>query len=144
MILEYKILPMKKQNITEVIQFWKSIDGIFLQETGEDSEESISLYLERNPDFSFIAVNSQNQIIAAVLCGHDGRVGFFHHLGVNKNYRNKGIANKLIDTSMEKLKISGIKKAALFVLKDRKEAQEFYQHNKWNKVDIVYIYSKII
>ena len=139
-----KYIEMKKEHIEEVLKLWTSTNGIYLHKNGEDSKEGIILFLNRNPGFSFITLNNENKIVGALLCGHDGRRGFIHHLAVDKEYRKQGIANKLINLSIIKLKKEGIKKVALFVLKEQKNAQKFYKHNNWNKEDFVLLYSKII
>jgi hypothetical protein len=55
-----------------VISLWKNCEGIGLSRA--DSKDSMEAYLKRNPGMSFVAIY-QNEIIGAVLCGHDGRRG---------------------------------------------------------------------
>jgi len=98
----------------------------------------------RNPGLSLIAKNIKNEIIGSFLCGHDGRRGYIHHLAVDNKYRKMGIANEMLNKSLEKLKLLDIKKVALFVLKDNINAQLFYEHNCWKKEDIVDVYSKLL
>jgi len=140
----FNFAEMKKEHINKVLDLWKNTEGIYLHKNGEDTEQGINIFLDRNPGFSFIAINDKNEIIGALLCGHDGRRGLIHHLAVNKNYRKQGVANKLLNLSINKLKKINIKKVMLFVLKDRPEAQEFYKHNKWLNEDIVLLFTKII
>ena len=61
----------------EVIFLWNQCDGIGLSDA--DSRGSIKAYLERNPGMSFVASENGN-IVGAILCGHDGRRGYIHHL----------------------------------------------------------------
>ncbi len=50
-----------------------------LRQNQSDSRQNILLYFTRNPGLSFIA-EKDNEIVGAVLGGHDGRRGFIHHL----------------------------------------------------------------
>jgi len=135
---------MEEKHINDVINLWKNTEGIYLHENGEDSISGINIFINRNPGLSFIVKNIKNEIVGSLLCGHDGRRGYIHHLAVDNKYRKVGIAKEMIYRSLEKLKSLGIKKVALFVLKDNIDAQLFYEHNCWKKEDIVNVYSKIL
>jgi N-acetylglutamate synthase len=139
--IEFK--PLLPRDIQRAISFWRSIDGIFLHDNGEDSFNGIKAYLKRNQNFSFLA-EFDGEIIGALMAGHDSRRGFIHHLGINPLFRKRGIGKKLLNLSIEQLKKAGIKKCALFVLKNNKPAHSFYKHLGWKKEDIVSVFSKIV
>jgi ribosomal protein S18 acetylase RimI-like enzyme len=138
------IEEMKEKHINDVINLWENTEGISLHENGEDNISGIITFINRNPGLSFIVKNMENEIVGTLLCGHDGRRGYIHHLAVDNKYRKMGIANEMLNKSLEKLKLLDIKKVALFVLKDNINAQLFYEHNRWKKEDIVDVYSKIL
>ena len=138
------IEEMEEKHINDVINLWKNTEGISLHENGEDNICGINIFINRNPGLSFIVKNIKNEIVGSLLCGHDGRRGYIHHLAVDNKYRKMGIAKEMIYKSLEKLKTLSIKKVALFVLKDNINAQLFYEHNCWEKEDIVNVYSKIL
>jgi putative acetyltransferase len=138
------IEEMEEKHINDVIDLWKNTEGIYLHENGEDSVNGIITFINRNPGLSFIANNIKNEIVASILCGHDGRRGYIHHLAVDNRYRKMGIAKAMMNKSLEELKSLNIKKVALFVLKDNINAQLFYEHNCWKKEDIVNVYSRIL
>jgi ribosomal protein S18 acetylase RimI-like enzyme len=138
------IEEMEEKHINDAINLWKNTEGIYLHENGEDNKNGIIIFINRNPGLSFIAKNIKNEIVGSLLCGHDGRRGYIHHLAVDNKYRNIGIAKEMINKSLEKIKLLNIKKVALFVLKDNIDAQLFYEHNCWKKEDIVNVYSKVI
>lgn len=139
--IEYSLF--EKEDCIEVLNFWRNIDGIYLHQNGEDSEEGITAYLDRNPGLSFIA-KSEDKIVGAILCGHDGRRGFIHHLAVHQNYRKQNIGNHLMEMSLSKLKEVGIRKCVLFVLKENPEAESFYKHLNWQKETIINMYSQLL
>lgn len=141
---DVKIKEFKQDHIKEALQLWRDTPGVFLHDNGEDSEEGIAIFLKRNKGFSFIALNGDHQIIGAMLCGHDGRRGFIHHLVVSTHYRNKGIGKQLMKMGFTKLQDRGILKCLLFVLKDNNHAIAFYGKNGWNEENRINTYSKII
>ena len=138
------IEEMEEKHINDVINLWKNTEGIYLHENGEDSISGINIFINRNPGLSFIVKNIKNEIVGSLLCGHDGRRGYIHHLAVDNRYRKMGIAKAMMNKSLEELKSLNIKKVALFVLKDNINAQLFYEHNCWKKEDIVNVYSRIL
>ena len=87
--MEVNISKFTVESYEKVLDLWKQCEGIGLSDS--DSKENIQLYLDRNPGMSFIA-ELNNQLVGAVLSGHDGRRGYIHHLAVSPNYRRQGIA----------------------------------------------------
>lgn len=139
--LEYRV--MQEDDIKAVLSFWENIEGVHLHNNGEETYDAICSYLQRNPKLSFVAV-SGSEIVGAVMCGHDGRRGYLNHLGVSPEYRRRGIAKQLLDKVEQELTNLGIKKEALFVLRENTSAQEFYEHIGWKEETIVKVYAKII
>jgi len=132
-----------KEDCQEVLDLWGNIPGIHLHNNGEDSIDGITAYLERNPGFSFIAKHNC-KIIGAVMCGHDGRRGFIHHLAVDIEFRKMGIGRNLLQMSLEELRKINIKKCMLFVLKENADGEAFYKSLQWKEENIVKVYAKIL
>ena len=124
-----------------VIELWTKIEGIGLSEA--DSKENISKYLNRNQGLSFVA-EKNNKILGAVLCGHDGRRGFIHHLAICKEYRMNGLGKSLIVECKHKLRQEGINKCHLFVFKDNENGSKFWSEIGWQKRDDLNIMSQTI
>ena len=53
------------------------------------------------------------------MTGHDGRRGYIHHTAVLSDYRNQGIAKRLVDCAMSALEKEGINKVALVAFKKK-------------------------
>jgi Predicted acetyltransferase len=49
-----------------------------------------------------------------ILCGHDGRRGFFYHTGVDYSFRKQGIATKMVERCFDMLRKEGIDTCFLF------------------------------
>ena len=128
---------MTIEDYEKVYQLWLSCIGMGLNNL-DDSKDGIAIYLDRNPDTCFVAEKS-DEIIGVIIAGHDGRRGFIYHTAVNPDYRNQGIATKLVNAAVDALKANGINKVALVVF-DRNEVGNAF----WEKVgftareDLVY------
>ena len=110
----------------------ESLTGLVQSNINEDRD------LLEKVNTIFVAEKS-DEIIGVIIAGHDGRRGFIYHTAVNPDYRNQGIAAKLVDAAMDALKANGINKVALVVF-DRNEVGNAF----WEKVgftareDLVY------
>ena len=81
------------EDFDAVIALWRRAKGVGLNES--DTRRAITAFLRRNPNFSFVAEKA-GRIVGAVLCGHDGRRGYLHHLfkmGDNLYFRLATIHN---------------------------------------------------
>jgi ribosomal protein S18 acetylase RimI-like enzyme len=117
-------IPMTTADYDDVIAFWRNQPGIGL--SAADEREGIAAYLTRNPGMSWI-VRQGGEVVAAVLCGHDGRRGVLYHLAVAAGYRKRGIARALASRCIEKLVQCGIAKCNVFVYSDNSEGQDFWR-----------------
>lgn len=137
--MEIKELTIK--NYEEVLTLWESGDGVGLD--SDDTKERIWIYLQRNPGLSFAAFE-KGKVIGAVLCGHDGRRGYLHHLTVATAHRNKGIGTTLADKAISKLRTLGIRKCNIFVFADNADGQEFWKRCGWAERTDLKVMSKSI
>jgi len=125
MEMKYEIVEMRLDRYDELINFWKSCEGIFISD--DDEYDNLEIYLKRNRKSNFIVLH-ENKIIATIKCSHDGRRGYIHHLAVKKEFRKQGIARELVNKCMEILRKQGINKYRVFVMDSNEEALEFWKH----------------
>ncbi|MBN2004426.1 MAG: GNAT family N-acetyltransferase, partial [Anaerolineae bacterium] len=90
MTLHFRTLTLSDYNA--VLALWQSSEGVGLSDA--DSREAIGRYLARNPGLSFTAWDG-DELTGAVLCGHDGRRGYVHHLAVKPAHRRQGLGKAL-------------------------------------------------
>nr|WP_216601915.1 GNAT family N-acetyltransferase [Vibrio coralliilyticus] len=129
---------MAIEDYDAVIRLWLQTEGMSVRDA--DSRENIALYLDRNPDLSFVAIIEGN-IIGAVLVGTDGRRGYLQHLAVLPQFRGQRIGYQLISQSINALANIGIPKTHLFVYDDNLNAQKFYEKLGWFPRDNIRMYS---
>ena len=116
------IREMAIQDYDQVLALWRASEGAGLSDA--DSEESIAHYLDRNPGLSFVARDGEH-LVGAVLCGHDGRRGYVHHLAVSKSHRRQGLGRALVKRCLFALRRAGIDKCHIFVFGDDADAIAF-------------------
>ena len=126
---------MTEEDYEHITALWSSVPGVGL--SAADSKENIARYLERNPGLSFVAFDA-GKLIGAVLCGHDGRRGYIHHLAVEPSYRRQGIGKALVARCFMSLQLAGIDKCHLFVFTANQNAQSFWKEIGWShRTDLV-------
>lgn len=122
------IRAMGSQDYEAVIALWQACEGVGL--SGADSEANIARYLQRNPGLSFVAEFGE-QIVGAILSGHDGRRGYIHHLAVHPAQRRQGIGEALGAHCLTALAAEGIQKCHLYVFAANHGGVAFWQNTGW-------------
>ncbi len=113
----------------EVYRLWKRTPGLGLRSM-DDSKESITRFIKRNPTTNFIALE-KGQIVGTVFSGHDGRRGYIYHLCVDEHYRRKSIARQLIEEVIHAMKEEKITKLALVCFAHNDQGNEFFNSLGW-------------
>jgi ribosomal protein S18 acetylase RimI-like enzyme len=128
------IRKMSIRDYKEVVALWTSIPGLGVHLADADSRDSIKSYLVRNPGMCFVACHKDN-LVGAVLCGHDGRRGVLYHLTVDPKYRLQGIGRKLANHCLKALAKAGIDKCYIFVFSTNIKAKQFWKKIGWSRYE---------
>jgi putative acetyltransferase len=123
------VRPFRVKDYDAVVALWRRTEGVGLNES--DTRRAIAAYLRRNPRLSFVAEQG-GRIIGAVLCGHDGRRGYLHHLAVSKRHRRRGIGRLLVNACLAKLRKAGIQKCNIFIFANNAAGMKFWAHTGWS------------
>ena len=107
-----------------LIACWEDQSGITLSDC--DTQAGMLRFLQRNPDLSVVA-EVDGKIVGTLMCGHDGRRGYLHHMWTDSAMRGQGIARSLFEQCIKRLEALSIFKAHLFVLIENHAAQAFWQ-----------------
>jgi ribosomal protein S18 acetylase RimI-like enzyme len=129
------IREMAIQDYDEVLALWRTSEGVGLSDA--DSEEGVARFLARNPGLSFVARDGEH-LVGAVLCGHDGRRGYIHHLAVSESHRRQGLGRALVARCLSALRRDGIGKCHIFVFADNQDTLTFWKSIGWTqRVELV-------
>ena len=124
--------PMSLRDHRRAVALWRRTEGMCV--TADDRRAGIALYLRRNRGLCFVAT-SAGKLVGTVLCGHDGRRGILRHLAVDKRFRGKGIARRLVDLSLRALTRQGVARCNLFVMDTNPSAMAFWLHLGFKPLD---------
>lgn len=118
------IRPLRAADIEAVRVLWAATEGLGVGPG--DTPDGIARFLERNPGLSLVA-EEHGEIVASILCGHDGRRGFIYRLAVTPEQRRKGLAADLVRRSLAALKAAGIERCLLLVQVENEGARQFWE-----------------
>ena len=121
--MEYRYMTI--DDYDKVYSLWTSIEGFVIRSI-DDSREGIDKFLRRNPDMSVVALDKDN-VVGALLCGHDGRRGCFYHVCVHSDYRNHGIASNMVERAVEALRREEINKVNLIAFTKNEVGNKFWK-----------------
>jgi len=116
-------------DVLAALDLWSRMQGIGLNES--DTPDALGRFLERNPGFSAVATLVTDDVVGAVLCGHDGRRGTIHHLAVAETHRGRGIGKRLLEHCLDRLGEARIPRCNLFLFNENQEGMRFWTHNGW-------------
>lgn len=136
------IRKMSIDDYEAVYGLWASTPNMGLRSL-DDSKEGISLFLNRNPETCFVALDGE-MVTGVILCGHDGRRGYIYHTVVRSDYRKQGIGTALINAATSALQNEGITRVCLNVMETNEDGKQFWTNRGWEKKDFLGFYSKSI
>jgi ribosomal protein S18 acetylase RimI-like enzyme len=130
--MDYNIRPLLIDDYDAAIALWQRTEGIWLSDT--DEKEPMRRFLDRNPGLSSVALIS-DELIGTILCSHDGRRGYLHHLAVEQQHRRLGIGSALVQRSLFLLAKEGIVKCNIFIIEENETGIAFWEHNGFNLLE---------
>jgi putative acetyltransferase len=137
--MDVTVRAMVANDYEGVSELWRGAEGVGL--SSADSREGVEAFLERNPGLSLVALH-EGTVVAAILCGHDGRRGYVSHLAVAEPHRRRGVASELVGRCIARLREAGIEKCHLFVFRTNDSARAFWNKTGWSeRVDLT-VHSK--
>ena len=123
------IRAMSIDDYAAVYALWIGTPGVGLSES--DTRAGTGAFLQRNAGMSAVAV-ADGELVGAVLCGHDGRRGYLHHLAVSVAWRRRGVARRLLTWCFDALAAQGIPKCNILLFSGNDDGAQFWQHNGWS------------
>ena len=130
-INSYQIRAMTTEDYRGLHALWMTIHGFGIRSI-DDSEEGVARFLARNPGLSVVAVAGE-EIVGAILCGHDGRRGCLYHVCVREDHRRLGIGKAMVVYCMNALKKEQINKVSLIAFTRNDVGNAFWNCIGWTK-----------
>ncbi len=132
-----KIRKMTIDDYSAIYKLWMSCKGMGLNNI-DDSKEGIDIFLKRNPDTCFVAVEKE-AVVGVLMAGHDGRRGYIYHTAVAAGFRNMGIGKALVDAVTKAFFDLGIVKVALVVFDRNEVGNAFWEKQGFTvRNDLIY------
>jgi len=128
----FEMRVMRLEDYEELVAFWAGKEGVELNES--DEREASGRYLVRNEGLSLVVREEGGKIVGAILCGHDGRRGYLHHLAVEEGYRGKGIARAMVEKCLENLKARGVPRCNVFYFAENVKGRAFWERMGYREV----------
>jgi N-acetylglutamate synthase len=123
--------PFEIDDYDRALAIWNAVEGLEICEG--DSPQEIAEYLKRNRGMSRVA-EVDGVVAGVVLCGHDGRRGWIYHLAVAEEHRGRGIARRLVDECLDRLRMAGLRRAIILVSRENPPGHDFWAGNGWEDI----------
>ena len=118
------IRPLDPDDIPAALLLWQGTGPLGKREV--ETERGLARFLERNPGISQVACDG-DALIGIAVCGHDGRRGFLHHIGVAAARRRRGIAHKMVEACLAALYAEGITRVHVQLKLDNAGGMRFWK-----------------
>ncbi|KQC12823.1 MAG: hypothetical protein APR63_10255 [Desulfuromonas sp. SDB] len=130
----------KSRDYTQLIRLWKQCK-LPLKPKGRDSREELDRQSKLSTSIFLVAYTGE-ELAGSVFATDDGRKGWINRLAVNKKYRKRGIASKLLKTAENKLAEKGIKMNACLIESDNLNSKLFFKERGYREVKGISYFTK--
>ena len=139
--IQISIRKASRQDIDTILKIWQ-IAELTHKPKGRDTKENLHSQL-RLPQIGVFIAAIKGEDVATIMVSHDGRKGWLNRLAVLKNYRNIGIAHKLIAHSENWLASRGLEIFATLIDNPNDPSMNLFMKSGYTKHnDIVYFTKK--
>ncbi len=118
-----KIREMNIKDYDKVYDIWDKADIILKK---SDQKNEIDRMIKRN-SYTCLVGEIDNEIVAAVMGGFDGRRGYVHHLAVKPELQKQGLGREMMDELLKRFEELKVIKVHLFVEHRNEKVKEFYR-----------------
>lgn len=96
-----------------------------------ESEDNLASIVKSNPD-SIIVAEDQGKIVGNIFrIAYGEKISFLFRLAVKKEYRNQGLATRMLAYVEDRARKKGIVELCLFADETNKDLQLFYKKRGW-------------
>lgn len=117
------VRDIHESDIETVIALWAETG---LSKGWHDPGGDIAFSMQSANSTILVAVKGES-LLGTVMVGHDGHWGWIYYFGVGNDWRALGVGKRLVAAAESWLKVRGLKKVNLLVLKDNLEVKDYYE-----------------
>jgi ribosomal protein S18 acetylase RimI-like enzyme len=132
-----KIRFYKKEDYPDVSQILKEAD---LFDSIWDSEENLSGMIAKDPETILVATEDDNVVGNVFLMYYGPKLQYLFRLAVKKEFRQKGIATRLIEEAMKMAVKRKANEVGMYVDASNLNLQSFYKKRGFKKSKSSYFY----
>lgn len=133
------IRDLKAGDIDAVLRFWVKTG---LTREGHYPEASIA-FSSKSANSTILVAEKNDELVGTVMAGHDGHWGWIYYLGVACDWRALGLGKRLLTTAENWLRVRGVAKVNLLVMKDNLDALSFYDRMGYSEFPAVSMQKKL-
>lgn len=112
----------------------KNLEESDLIDTIRDTRERLKKKIQRDSG-SIIVAEADGRVVGNILFIEDGWCAYLFRLAVTKEYRGKGLGERLTIEAEKRLRIRGVKKISLFANEKSPELIEYYRKQDYIPMD---------
>jgi ribosomal protein S18 acetylase RimI-like enzyme len=117
------IRPLEDEDVAAVIALWRECD---LTRPWNDPEKDIAL-ARAAPDAEIFVGSVDTQVVASVLCGHDGHRAWLYYLAVDPRHQGSGFGRRITAHAEDWLRSRGAVKVMLMIRPENDKVRAFYE-----------------
>jgi ribosomal protein S18 acetylase RimI-like enzyme len=119
----FAIRPFREADRAAVKALWRAA----FPELSDDPDWSIDFCLGSKHGALFVGCLLGDEVVAALMAGHDGHRGWLHHVATASEHRGRGYARRLLAHAESYLAALGIPKINLQLRSDNEAVTGFYE-----------------
>lgn len=129
------------EDYSKIQALWEAA-GLSWRSVGRDHPDQIKKQLEKKNVF-FLGEIKNDDLQGVIMVTHDGRKGWINRLAVHPEYRQKGIAQKLLEVAESRLfQIEGIEVISALIFEDNKPSLSLFEKTGYEVWPNIRYYSK--
>jgi ribosomal protein S18 acetylase RimI-like enzyme len=128
------------EDYEDVVRIWKE-SGLPYKPNGRDRKSEIEKELKRGCAIFYVA-EIEGKLIAVIFGTHDGRKGWINRVAVKPEFKQKGIARKLVEFVEQQFDEMGIEISAALIEDWNSTSMAVFTKLGYIKHDDVFYYSK--
>ena len=135
-----EIKTAQKKEIASIIALRKKADLPF-KPYWRDSQKNFEKQLT-TPNLKYFLAFENGKLVGSIIVSHNGRKGWINRLAVHPEYRNRGIASKLISHGEDYLKKENIHIFACLIENWNQASMNLFQKLGYIKHEDIFYYTK--